>query len=195
MAGCLVAGVGVGTLLSLSLRPHAQAAPVLPSGGPVIGASLARQYAAPFTLTDQYGNQVSLGAQKGRTVLLAFMDPRCVQLCPVLGRDIAELEQRLPKWVNPELLIVSVTAGRTAADVQHFVTTNLSTPWLPGWRWLIGPNEAALKLTWLQWDIPITPPQDDLLAVIDPQGYLRVEYPAPLLIDDAVSAITKVARA
>jgi cytochrome oxidase Cu insertion factor (SCO1/SenC/PrrC family) len=190
---CLVVGLAFGVLVSLVFHPHA-AVSALRSTNAVVGAPLARQPAPPFTLTDQYGSEISLAAQKGRVVLLAFMDPLCVELCPVLGRDIVAVEQKLPKGINPELIIVSVTAGRTSADVQHFVTTNLSTQWLPGWHWLIGPNDAALKLTWLHWNVPITPPHDNVLDIIDPQGYLRVTYPAPLFVDDTVAAITKVAH-
>jgi cytochrome oxidase Cu insertion factor (SCO1/SenC/PrrC family) len=192
---CLLSGVGIGVVLSLTLRAHSsQATGASSSANQVIGSPLARQPAPPFTLTDQNGDEVSLASQKGHVVLLAFMDPVCVQLCPVLGRDIAAVEQKLPAAINPDLLIVSVNSGRTSADVQHFVSTNLSTPWLPGWRWLIGPNDAALKLTWLHWNVSITPPHDNVLDVIDPQGFLRVTYPAPLFVDDVVSVITKVAR-
>jgi cytochrome oxidase Cu insertion factor (SCO1/SenC/PrrC family) len=194
VAACFVVCVVAGAMLAFVVRPAPSgSAAALPSSSPVYANLLQRQSAPDFTLTDQNGNPVTLSAQKGKLVLLAFMDPLCVQLCPVLGRDIAAIEQQLPPSVHPELLVVSVAAGRTAADVNHFVTTNLtSAKWQGGWHWLIGPSAAALKLTWLAWDIPITPPQDDLLAVIDPEGYLRVEYPAPVPIDDAVSSIVKV---
>jgi cytochrome oxidase Cu insertion factor (SCO1/SenC/PrrC family) len=192
VVGCLAAGVALGAVLSLVLRPKAETPFALASQTPVYGTLLARQHAPPFTLTDQNGERVSLAGQKGRLVLLAFMDPRCVNLCPILGRDIAALEQQLPASVHPDLLIVSVQPGRTAADVAHFVATNLSTKWVAGWHWLIGPDDAALKLTLLAWNVSITPPQDDLLAVIDPEGYLRVEYPAPVPIDDAVQSILRV---
>jgi hypothetical protein len=35
---------------------------------------------------------------------------------------------------------------------------------------------------------------DEILEVIDPHGYLRVSFPAPLPVDDVVSAISTVAR-
>ncbi len=195
LALCLVGGIAAGVGVSLALRPHApaQTQPLTPAG-PVIGADLARQYAAPFTLTDQNGVPISLTAQKGKLVLLAFMDPLCVQLCPILGRQIASVEAQLPRGIDPELLVVSVTAGRTASDVRHFVKTNLTQQWRPGWHWLLGPSEAALKLTWLHWGVPLTPPHDNTLSVIDAQGYLRVTYPAPIFVGDVVSAITTVAR-
>jgi cytochrome oxidase Cu insertion factor (SCO1/SenC/PrrC family) len=192
----LAGGTGIGAVVSLTMRPHptAASAVVISPSTNVIGAALARQPTPPLTgLTDQNGKEISLSDEKGQVVLVAFMDPLCVDLCPVLGRDIAAVEQALPKAIHPVLLIVSVTAGRTAADVRHFVSTNLSTKWVAGWHWLIGPSDAALKLTWLAWGEPLEPPKTNYLDVIDPQGYLRVTYPAPLFVSDVTSAITTVA--
>jgi cytochrome oxidase Cu insertion factor (SCO1/SenC/PrrC family) len=122
------------------------------------------------------------------------MDPLCIDLCPILGRDLVAVEQALPKGISPVLLIVSVMPDRTPADVAHFVATNLATTgkWLPGWHWLIGPSTAALELTWLKWGVPLQPPKTNFLDVIDPQGYVRVVYPAPLFVSDVVHAITVV---
>jgi cytochrome oxidase Cu insertion factor (SCO1/SenC/PrrC family) len=191
----LAGGTGIGAVVSLTMRPHAtvSAVAISPSAN-VIGAALARQPTPPLTgLTDQNGKEISLSDEKGHLVLVAFMDPLCVDLCPVLGRDIAAVEQALPTGIHPVLLIVSVTSGRTAADVRQFVSTNLTTKWTPGWHWLIGPSDAALKLTWLAWGEPLEPPKTNYLDVIDPQGYLRVTYPAPLYVSDVTSAITTVA--
>ena len=191
----VTAGLGVGAVLALTMRHSANAAPVVISPSTnVIGAPLTRQPTPALTgLTDQTGKQVSLSTYKGQLVLVAFMDPLCVDLCPVLGRDIVAVEQALPKTIKPVLLIVSVTSGRTPADVREFIKTNLSTQWNPGWHWLIGPSDAALKLTWLAWGEPLEPPKTNYLDVIDPQGYLRVTYPAPLFVSDVVSAIKTVA--
>lgn len=191
----LAGGIGIGSILSITTHSTAAQSPleITPSAH-VIGATLARQPTPQLKgLTDQNGNQISLDQEKGRVVLLAFMDPLCVNLCPVLGREIAAVEQALPTSIRPVLLIVSVTSGRTSSDVQHFVSTNLSTQWLPGWHWLIGPGDAALKLSWLAWGVPIEPPKTNFLDIIDAQGYLRVTYPAPLYVDDVVSAVTKIA--
>lgn len=196
---CLVGGLGLGAVISLTLRPHVAPSVATSSPGPIVSAPLSRQAAAPFTLTDQEGNSVSLAAQKGQVVLLTFLDPQCVQLCPVIGRDIAAVEQKLPKGLSPELLIVSVASGRTKADVDHFISTNVSTQWLPGWHWLLGPNDAALKLVWLHWHISVIPTaadieHDALLNVIDREGFLRVTYPAPLYVGDVVSDIIKISH-
>jgi cytochrome oxidase Cu insertion factor (SCO1/SenC/PrrC family) len=197
VAVALAGGLGIGALMSLTSRPHAMttSAPleITPSAN-IIGSALTRQPTPPLTgLLDQNGQSISLPDEKGHVVLLAFMDPLCVNLCPLLGRDIVAVEQALPKGIKPVLLIVSVVAGRTPADVAQFIRTNLATKWDPGWHWLLGPD-AELKITWLKWGEPIEPPHTNYLDVIDPEGYVRVIYPAPLFVSDVVHAITVVAH-
>src|ERR1700686_3423672 len=153
----LIGGLGVGAIMSLTLHTHTTAAaPVVVSPSTnVIGAALTRQPTPPLVgLTDQNGKAISLSDEKGHVVLVAFMDPLCVNLCPVLGRDIVAVEQALPKGISPVLLIVSVVADRTSADVAQFIRTNLTTKWDPGWHWLLGPD-AELKITWLKWGEPM----------------------------------------
>jgi cytochrome oxidase Cu insertion factor (SCO1/SenC/PrrC family) len=198
----LLAGITAGALLSFILRSaHAatDGAGTASHAAVTAAAPLAKQAAPPFTLIDQHGVAVSLASAKGHVVLLTFMDPQCTLLCPVIGRDIGALEKKLPASIQPELLIVSVSAGRTQADVEKFLATE-SPGWRPGWHWLLGPNEAALKLAWARWHITVIPTAGDInhdavLNVIDPSGNLRAVYPAPLAIDDVVHAITTIAHA
>jgi cytochrome oxidase Cu insertion factor (SCO1/SenC/PrrC family) len=193
----LAGGLGIGVLMSLTMHPRATTTAaqvaITPSAN-VIGAPLTRQPTPPLTgLIDQNGNAVSLADEKGHVVLVAFMDPLCVDLCPILGRDIVAVEQALPKGINPILLIVSVMPDRTPADVAHFISTNLTAKWSPGWHWLLGPD-PSLEITWLKWGEPLQPPKTNYLDVIDPQGYVRVIYPAPLFVSDVVHAITVVSH-
>ena len=191
----IAGGVGIGGVMAMA--SHARATPPAPAvispSTNVIGSSLQRQPTPPLTgLTDQNGRQITLADEKGRVVLLAFMDPLCVSLCPILGRDIVAVEQALPKNIKPVLLIVSVMPSRTPADVAHFLRTNLTTQWSPGWHWLIAPD-PTLQITWLKWGVPLEPPKTNFLDVIDRQGYVRVTYPAPLFVSDVVRAVTTVA--
>ena len=188
--GSLTAGVTLALTVGASHAPKPAPA--------ASGYLLAKQPAPPFTLTDQNGTPVSLAAEKGHVVLLTFMDPQCTELCPIMGQDIAALEKRLPRGLNPVLLIVSVAPGRDRADVNHFMASG-HVSWLPNWHWLLGPSDAALKLVWASWHITVQPTATDvghdaLLDIIDRSGHLRVTFPAPLPVSDVVSAIDTVAR-
>jgi len=197
VALALAGGLGIGALVSLTMHPRATttaAQVAITPSTTVIGAPLTRQTTPPLTgLVDQNGAPISLPDEKGHVVLLAFMDPLCVNLCPILGRDIVAVEQALPKTIKPVLIIVSVMPDRTAANVKTFIKTNLTAQWNPGWHWLLGPD-ATLKITWLKWGEPLEPPKTNYLDIIDPQGYLRVVYPAPLFVSDVVHAVTTVAN-
>lgn len=59
-------------------------------------------------LKDQAGQSVSLASLRGQTVLLAFLDPLCKNVCPVMGQELAALEQALPPDKTPTLVIISV---------------------------------------------------------------------------------------
>ena len=125
VAIALAGGLGIGALMSMTVHPRAAttSAPleITPSAN-IIGSPLTRQPTPPLTgLVDQNGQPVSLADEKGHVVLVAFMDPLCVNLCPLLGRDIVAVEQALPKGISPVLLIVSVVADRTPADVAQFI--------------------------------------------------------------------------
>src|SRR5438309_4618002 len=100
---CGIAGIGLGSLLALATRHPVAANSASLQPGPPGPAPLTRQSAPPFTLVDQNGATVSLAAQKGRVVLLTFMDPVCTALCPVMGRDIEAVELSLPNGAHPQL--------------------------------------------------------------------------------------------
>ena len=111
------------------------------------------------------------------------MDPLCTTLCPLMAKNIAAMEQKRPKGLDPELLVVSVAPGRTSAEIARFISSE-RVDWLPGWHWLVGPSAAALNLAWRRWGITAQlsangVQHDSLLSVIDSNGYLRVTFPAP----------------
>jgi cytochrome oxidase Cu insertion factor (SCO1/SenC/PrrC family) len=47
--------------------------------------------APPFSLRDQDGIPVSLAVQRGRPVLLTFLDFRCHDQCPLAGRELGTM--------------------------------------------------------------------------------------------------------
>jgi cytochrome oxidase Cu insertion factor (SCO1/SenC/PrrC family) len=100
-----------------------------------------------------------------------------------MAKNIAAMEQKRPKGLDPELLVVSVAPGRTSAEIARFISSE-RVDWLPGWHWLVGPSAAALNLAWRRWGITAQlsangVQHDSLLSVIDSNGYLRVTFPAP----------------
>ncbi len=84
-----------------STPPAAHATPPAVAPPRTVGRTLAalmtltpRHGAAPsITLTDQHGQQWSLGSQRGHVVILGFIDQSCNDLCPVIGAELRHARQ------------------------------------------------------------------------------------------------------
>lgn len=93
-AAALLAGVGGGFGLHFALRPGGSALPLPELHGQAVWPPHARP-APEFALRDRSGAVVTLGAQRGRTVLLAFL----------LG--IVRATASLAASQRPEVIVVS----------------------------------------------------------------------------------------
>ncbi len=128
-----LAGTAGGVLLHRLRAAAAPAAPSLPElHGQAVWAAGVRP-APAFALRDQRGALVSLGALRGRPVLLTFLDSQCHSACPIAGRQLASVLRRLPAATRPTLVVVSVDpTGDTGAAIDR-----ASHSWgLAGpWRW------------------------------------------------------------
>ena len=52
--------------------------------------------AAPdFSLTDQHGRLVTLSSFRGRPVVLTFLDPHCVDVCPIISTEFVAADRLL----------------------------------------------------------------------------------------------------
>ncbi len=180
-----------GTVAVSRLLSHTAVAAAPASAQYLPPVSQQPEVAPDFTLPDQAGASVSLSSLRGKEVLITFMDPQCTAQCPIMGQQLGSVEAALPANVRPVLLVVSVAAGRSAADVAHF-TSHVS--WQPGWHWLLG-DQAQLQAVWATYHIAVQPTSGDVLHdqslyVVNPQGLISVAYNAPLPIGAVASAIT-----
>jgi cytochrome oxidase Cu insertion factor (SCO1/SenC/PrrC family) len=135
-----------------------------------------------FALHDQDGRRVSLAALRGRTAIVAFMDPLCRQECPLEGRELADAERQVAPKQRPMLLIVSVNPEARGADARA-----AARRWsIAGdWHWLLG-RRSQLAPVWHAYGIAVLPKSGDIvhstaLYLIDRQGFERVGVIAPFL--------------
>jgi cytochrome oxidase Cu insertion factor (SCO1/SenC/PrrC family) len=180
------AGVGLHLLLaSASARPAAR----VPSLQGEATWPTGRRTAPAFALRDQNGRIVSPALERGRTVVLAFMDPLCKQECPIEGRTLAFAERRLAPAQRPVLLLVSVNPHATPANAKA-----ASHEWsLTGdCHWLLGTHRQLARV-WRAYDITVIPKANDIIHstavyLIDRSGFERVGLIAPfqplMIIDD-----------
>ena len=109
-AAALLAGVGGGFGLHLALRPAGGAALPLPElHGQAVWSPHARP-APAFALRDRSGALVTLGSQRGRTVLLAFLREGC-RRCAETALGIARATASLPASRRPEVIVVGPRAS------------------------------------------------------------------------------------
>jgi protein SCO1/2 len=190
IAGAGVAGVGIGAAIALapSRTPTIEAAPALhaqatwPSGD---------RRAPGFRLRDQSGRVVTLGSQRGRVVLLTFLDSRCKQECPIQGRLIASVQRRLGARAHPAVVVVSVDPwADTARSARGFAA---KARWAAPWHWLLG-TPRQLKPVWAAYHVGVlrTPSDVNHTAVvflIDGDGYQRAAYLVPFSPADVAADV------
>jgi cytochrome oxidase Cu insertion factor (SCO1/SenC/PrrC family) len=166
------AGVGLHLAAGADVVQPALAVPIL-HGQAVWPAG--RRRAPLFALTDQDGRLVSLADERGRTVVVAFMDPRCGSGCTIEGRALALAEQQVAPSQRPVLLIVSVNP---AADGAEAKAAARSWRFAAGWHWLLGPA-AGLARVWRAYGVAVGHTRG--VYVIDARGFERVGVTAPFL--------------
>jgi len=136
--------------------------------------------APEFTLVDQKGHTLSLSSFRGRTVVLEFMDPHCVDICPIVSQEFVDAYHDLgPAASRAVFIAVNVNqyyAG--VADVAAFsMAHELNT--IHSWHFFTGPV-STLKRVWAQYGIEVSAPKPNadivhtsVVYFIDPNGHER----------------------
>jgi cytochrome oxidase Cu insertion factor (SCO1/SenC/PrrC family) len=136
----------------------------------------AHRRAPAIDLGEANGRGFSLLGERGRVVLLTFLDSRCRALCPLESRLLARVARALPATDRPDIVVVSVDpAGDTAASIRH------ARAELRGMRritWLVG-SHAGLARVWRAYGVVVKPVPGDIehtsvLYLIDRRGDERV---------------------
>lgn len=140
--------------------------------------------APEFSLRDQAGGRFALGSLRGRPVVLAFMDSRCHQQCPLEGRALAAAFREVPRSMRPVVVAVSVnpwedTAGSARRAIRRFGLAGFE------WRWLLG-SKAVLAPVWRKYGIEVRRAKGDIehtdaIYLIDSAGYERAGMVYPFL--------------
>jgi protein SCO1/2 len=155
-----------------------------------------RRPAPQFALRDQSNRLVSLSGQRGRAVLLTFMDSRCKFICTLQGPAIARVLRRVGARRPVTLLVVSVNPWEdTAAS-----STAAGARWGFGgdWHWLRG-SPARLRPVWRAYEIEVARAEGDVnhstaIYLIDGRGYERAGLNYPFPPDAVVRDLRALAR-
>lgn len=183
LTAVVAVGAALWILASQRVMPPTGAAPPLPSGLAADIVIPANSMAAPdFSLTDQDGRLISVGALKGRVLAITFLDSHCKQLCPLEGDQLGQTQRSLGTKTPMTLLVISVAPATDTPDSERaFASTH---HWTGEWHWLTG-SPDQLAAVWKAYSIAVQNAPDNVLHssvvyLVDRSGYERAGWAAGL---------------
>jgi protein SCO1/2 len=174
-----LACIALAPALTLSLASAAAADAAL-SANPTLSV-IAR--APDFTLRDPAGQPVRLADYRGRVVLLAFVFTSCPEVCPLISKQMAALQQRLKQEklfaTKAAMLSVTVDPQTDTPQVLGQYAKAFGAD-APGWRFL---REDPAKLD------PVLSAYDEWTKLL-PKG--EIDHPARVYLIDANGNIREI---
>jgi cytochrome oxidase Cu insertion factor (SCO1/SenC/PrrC family) len=115
------------------------------------GTSLGGTAAPDFRLTNQFGQQVSLSAFRGKVVVLAFTDSECTTICPLTTMSMLEAKQLLGRD-GQDVQLLGIDANPDATAVSDVMAYSRSHAMVNQWDFLTG-SPAQLRAVWKAYNI------------------------------------------
>jgi cytochrome oxidase Cu insertion factor (SCO1/SenC/PrrC family) len=139
--------------------------------------------APDFTLTNQFGQQVSLRSYRGKVVILAFNDAECTTICPLTTVSLLNAKDMLGAAAS-QVQLVGVDANPEAIQVQDVLSYSQLHGMTYRWQYLTG-SLAQLRSVWKAYSVGVTISQgqtdhEPAIFVISPQGRLVKVYLAQM---------------
>ena len=116
-----------------------------------------------FTLTNQFGQSISLDSFRDRVVVLTFLYTNCPDVCPIVTSQLREVHEILgDSGVDMQFVAVSVDPERDSVKEarEYLEKWGLSG----NWQFLVG-DKAALEKVWKDYYIdPAISSHDPLVS-------------------------------
>lgn len=129
-----------------SQQRAAAANPDLDPGTPLSGIP-----APDFTLTNQFGQRMSLSDFRGKVVILAFIDSECTNVCPLTTQSMLVAKQLLGK-AGSRVQLLGVDANSAATSVSDVMAYSRAHGMVNHWDFLTG-TKAQLAQVWKAYKI------------------------------------------
>ena len=201
LAGGFVGLAVIGIVVNAVVQPsggQAQASGQTAAGllaqNPNLDPGAALSGTAPgFTLTDQFGQPVSLSSYRGKVVILAFNDAECTTICPLTTAALVQAKAMLGR-AGSQVQLLGVDANPKATQVQDLLSYSQLHGMTYQWQYLTG-TLAQLQSVWKAYSVGVTISQNQTdhepaIFVIDPQGRLVRLYLTQL----AYTAVTQLGQ-
>lgn len=118
--------------------------------------------ARDFRLVDQRGTSVALSDFRGKVVALAFLDPKCTDVCPLTANEFRLTSEALGhNATRVAFLVVNVNPiANSVADVAE-ATQRWGVQGLAGWHYLTGSREELEPIYQAYHVLAEGPPKPD----------------------------------
>ena len=129
----------VGTVWGVRIftKAHSQA-PVQQVDTTIGGFPLKGQPAPDFKLTDQFNKPVALSSLRGREVVLAFIDARCTDVCPLTAQILYNAKTQAGLASSKRIVLVAVNTNTNATSVAAVQAWSIQHNMLHQWSFLTG---------------------------------------------------------
>jgi protein SCO1/2 len=194
IAAAAVGGVAIGAALAFVHGRSPPALAVVPALHAQATWPAGAKRAPDVRLRDQAGRPVTLSSQRGRVVLLTFLDSRCTLECPIEGRLLAGVQRRLGD-TRSELVVITVDPwADTGQSARAFA---VKSHWSGSWHWLLG-APAQLRPVWAAYAAGVRRTPTDVnhtavLYLIDRHGFQRAAYLVPFSPADVAADVRGLA--
>jgi len=157
--------------------PGGRQAPANPAVDP--GSSLGGQPAPDIRLVNQFGQRMALSQFRGKVVVLAFVDSRCTNVCPLTTVSMVAAK-RLLGAAGSRVQLLGVDANPRATGVSDVMAYSRAHEMVNQWDFLTG-TLPQLQAAWRGFHIAVQIEHGMIdhtpaLFVIDAHGRERTVY-------------------
>ncbi len=177
----LIVALGVHLYLANQVPPYRPVPPLAGGAGPgtnkVLPVTKLSGHSAPdFSLTNQFGQLVTLQQFSGKTVVLAFIDSQCTTICPLTSAALTASMHLLGSHAA-QVALVAVNANPKAISVADVRAYSVAHGLLYGWQFLTG-SLGQLKAVWQSYGVYVAAISGNIdhtpaIYVIGPHGHER----------------------
>lgn len=167
------------------------------------GTPLEGRPAPNFTLSNQFGQPVSLSQFRGKVVILAFVDSECTSICPLTTTSMLEAVRMLGSQAQ-HVQLIGINANPIATSVADVRAYSAAHGMTDRWEFLTG-TKVQLSTVWHDYNVYVAAIHGNIdhepaVYVIGPNGgertlfltqmaYASVTQQAQLLADSAAALL------
>jgi cytochrome oxidase Cu insertion factor (SCO1/SenC/PrrC family) len=107
--------------------------------------------APDFSLTNQFGQRMSLSDFRGKVIILAFTDSQCTTVCPLTTQSMLAAKQLLGR-AGSQVQLLGVDANPAATKVSDMLTYSRAHGMVNQWNFLTG-SDSQLAAVWKAYHI------------------------------------------